>query len=289
MTTTVFDLADVMLTAVSHASDFIKSFKDSLHVEKKDDGSLVTQVDEQCQKHMFSTILHEYPTLNIIGEEKAVGGLPERDLPHIIKHTYPTDNREIAISDLVVYVDPLDGTDCFVKKQYECVCVLLGITYKGKPFMGIVSQPFNGNKIIISFDNHVQCYPEETLKALQSTDNKDFTFVCSQRNDVKDKITSFPEKYNIVYKGGSGAKMVMLVRGEGDIYIHPLVQSCTWDTLAVQVILEALGGKVCDINGKDLLYPTDKEKGMRHLNGVVCLSQRATKYLDWVVGLKLQI
>jgi 3'-phosphoadenosine 5'-phosphosulfate (PAPS) 3'-phosphatase len=44
--------------------------------------------------------------------------------------------------DLTVWVDPLDGTASFVKKEFDAVTTLIGIAYRGQALAGIISRPF---------------------------------------------------------------------------------------------------------------------------------------------------
>ncbi|KAL3116177.1 hypothetical protein niasHT_002301 [Heterodera trifolii] len=59
----------------------------------------------------------------------------------------PNELRSIEMKDVVVWVDPLDGTSEFTKSKenpalLRQVTVLIGITHKGRPVAGIVHQPY---------------------------------------------------------------------------------------------------------------------------------------------------
>lgn len=59
----------------------------------------------------------------------------------------PEKLRKLQIEDLLVWVDPLDGTGEFVRAQedpslLQQVTVLIGITHKGQPIAGVVHQPY---------------------------------------------------------------------------------------------------------------------------------------------------
>ena len=55
-------------------------------------------------------------------------------------------SQSVSLSSwqVVVWVDPLDGTKCFVDGKYEWVTTLVGIAYKGTPIAGVISYPFTG-------------------------------------------------------------------------------------------------------------------------------------------------
>ncbi|BFU23873.1 3'(2'),5'-bisphosphate nucleotidase, putative [Entamoeba histolytica HM-1:IMSS-B] len=283
MQTSLFEFANVLITAVKEASYSISKFKEEVEIKYKSDGSEVTQVDTQSQQIIFSIIKNKYPTINIIGEEDVENGIPDNQLPTITQLSFGSlENKIININDIIIYVDPLDGTDCYTHKQYDSVCVLVGVTYKGKPMIGIVSKPFYNNEITFAIENYISSISLQPL-------NDKIIFVCSKKNDIQHLIKSFPDPYEVKYKGGSGAKMMAIIHQEADIYYHPLIQSCTWDTLAAQVILEAQGGIVCDIYGNPLCYPSSKKESMRHKKGVLCLSPRAKKYLPYMLSISKTI
>lgn len=62
---------------------------------------------------------------------------PPVDLDRV-KDTLPSYD----LSDLTIFIDPLDGTHDFVKGNLECVAILIGITVKGRPTAGVIHLPF---------------------------------------------------------------------------------------------------------------------------------------------------
>ena len=47
-----------------------------------------------------------------------------------------------------MWVDPLDGTNCYVNGDLEAVTVLIGIAYEGHPIFGVVHGPFQPEPFI---------------------------------------------------------------------------------------------------------------------------------------------
>ena len=275
MTTTLKHFANVLIHSVQYSSQYIKNFNDQLQVSRKSDGSEVTQVDKLSQTYIFGIIHKYFPTINIIGEEDTIEQISTENIPEYEYKDFPIEDKELELSEITIYVDPLDGTSCFVKKEYEYVCVLVGALYKGKPFVGVISKPFHNCELFYAVENYHSEFPRE------QTPEK-IIFTSSKMNDIKDKITEFPDPYELHYIGGSGSKMISIIQNKSDIYYHPVMQSCTWDTLACQVILELLGGKVCDVHGNDLQYPRKRTIDMVHRSGVVCMSARSVKYLPFI-------
>jgi len=53
--------------------------------------------------------------------------------------------EEFSSEDAVLFIDPLDATAEFVKGNIDAVTVLLGLTVKGVPKIGIIHNPFSTN------------------------------------------------------------------------------------------------------------------------------------------------
>ena len=53
--------------------------------------------------------------------------------------------NEFYPENAVIWVDPLDGTQEFVKGNLSSVTVLIGLTISGYPKLGIVHHPFRSN------------------------------------------------------------------------------------------------------------------------------------------------
>jgi len=54
---------------------------------------------------------------------------------------------EFYPEDAVLFIDPLDGTTEFVNGNISAVTVLLGLTVKGIPKVGIIHNPFSTNDL----------------------------------------------------------------------------------------------------------------------------------------------
>ena len=55
------------------------------------------------------------------------------------------DTLMLSVSDLTLYIDPMDGTREFVEGRLHNVQCLIGITWKGRPIGGIIGLPFLWN------------------------------------------------------------------------------------------------------------------------------------------------
>jgi 3'(2'), 5'-bisphosphate nucleotidase len=93
-----------------------------------------TEADRSSQKCIIASLSKQYSNLKIIGEE---GECDLNDIPpefivnemnqeFLNKYKCPESLKNIAESDLVVWVDPLDGTSEYVHGFLEHVTVLIG-------------------------------------------------------------------------------------------------------------------------------------------------------------------
>jgi len=55
----------------------------------------------------------------------------------------PDDLQSLVVSDISVFIDPLDGTREFVERRLEAVTSLVGVYYRGQAVAGIIGLPFH--------------------------------------------------------------------------------------------------------------------------------------------------
>lgn len=89
---------------------------------KNNDWDPVTQADCLAEKEIRNIIEHYYPEHNILGEE------------------FGHKNNG---SDFEWVIDPIDGTRAFMM-GIPLWGILIGVTYRGKPYFGLASQPYIG-------------------------------------------------------------------------------------------------------------------------------------------------
>ncbi|XP_047285529.1 3'(2'),5'-bisphosphate nucleotidase 1 isoform X8 [Homo sapiens] len=97
-------------------------------VEKTCATDLQTKADRLAQMSICSSLARKFPKLTIIGEE------------------------------LVVWVDPLDGTKEYTEGLLDNVTVLIGIAYEGKAIAGVINQPYYNYEIIQLIEGKASAY-----------------------------------------------------------------------------------------------------------------------------------
>jgi 3'-phosphoadenosine 5'-phosphosulfate (PAPS) 3'-phosphatase len=147
-------LVSVILSLFKRATKLFYEYKSgefiaNINVKAKDEK--FTDADYIIQK-MFENNMNKYfPGLKIIGEEDTTTNLiPESKYYttdevdfDILKENQIEDQLE---EELCLFIDPIDSTEQFIKKNFNPVTSLVGITKNSKPFMGFIHYPLYEGK-----------------------------------------------------------------------------------------------------------------------------------------------
>mmetsp|Transcript_12214 Transcript_12214/g.17823 ORF Transcript_12214/g.17823 Transcript_12214/m.17823 type:complete len:349 (+) Transcript_12214:329-1375(+) len=303
------ELLSTLIDATHHGSTTIQTLCNEARsntIQFKEEGdarSAMTIADTTAQAVIVSSLLHKYPNLNIVGEEdesvaQVVDPEKVRELKGELLQKFdwfvggspeiPQPPMELDLTEVIVYVDPLDGTREFVEGRLENVQCLIGCVYRGIPLLGAVGLPFpsleskeeNGHVIEVVFglvgkgigkmistkNGNLSKSPLPNIKPYTSGDT---IYVSSgDSSKVKPAVTlaenifhsDKTKNYNGMTHqiiGASGNKMLQVSYGSSTISLQGTGTSL-WDTAAPSAILFALGGKVTDYFGNDLVYGTNK-------------------------------
>ncbi|CAI2298911.1 unnamed protein product [Caenorhabditis sp. 36 PRJEB53466] len=280
------DLKDVISYAVlavemgGHAVVKVNEEK-SLNAAAKgltDEGKeeLLTRAD-LISNHLILDILQRFPRLQIVSEEKA-SEMSEREVEPYRSDNYAVwsgvkdildtiPSRRLQLSDVRVFVDPLDATQEFTEGLTEYVTVMACIVVDAEPVFGVIYRPFfnetifglQGFGVVTSEGRHIS--PVETDKTVSKV-----VVSRSHAGKVKEVIEKvYGQKMEIEAAGGSGYKTLRLVNGTAELYLHTTAIK-KWDTCAGDAILRTMGGAMLDLQGLPLRYsaadPLLNKKGL---------------------------
>ncbi|XP_016794515.1 3'(2'),5'-bisphosphate nucleotidase 1 isoform X11 [Pan troglodytes] len=133
-------------------------------VEKTCATDLQTKADRLAQMSICSSLARKFPKLTIIGEEDLPSEEVDQELiedsqwEEILKQPCPSQYSAIKEEDLVVWVDPLDGTKEYTEGLLDNVTVLIGIAYEGKAIAGVINQPYYNYEIIQLIEGKASAY-----------------------------------------------------------------------------------------------------------------------------------
>lgn len=220
-------LADV----ASH--EVMRFFRSPLAVEAKGSGAFdpVTEADRAAESAMRTLIRAAFPTDGILGEEE--GALrPE--------------------AQNVWVLDPIDGTRSFIS-GLPTWGILIGLLSGGKPTMGMMAQPFTGERFIGTGTTssylgpggprilRTRSCPSLAAATLFATSPDMFDAVespCFQRISQRVRLTRF---------GSDCYAYCMLAAGMVDIVLEAGLK--TYDIAPLMPVIEGAGGAVTDWRG----------------------------------------
>jgi 3'(2'), 5'-bisphosphate nucleotidase len=207
--------------------------------ETKDGGSPVTEADHAANGVIAAALRRAFPGDAVLSEESA-------------------DSPARLDAERVWIVDPLDGTREFLAGNGE-FAVMIGLAVGGRAVLGAVFAP--AAELLLYAAEGAGTWMEEggappvrlrcaharaeALRLVGSRSHPDPLLVRMQRalgiTDVRPS-------------GSVGVKCGLIVRGERDLYVHPVPYLGEWDTCAPEVLVREAGGTVCDCTGAPLRY-----------------------------------
>jgi 3'(2'), 5'-bisphosphate nucleotidase len=258
-----------------------------------------TEADVRAQHLIVTSLQKSFNSLRIVGEEdlddttnqlnkKAIDKSIDLDTSIIEKLLgtnlpIPDLLRDLDPQDLIVWVDPLDGTKEYTLGHVENVTTLIGISYKGFALAGVISIPFCNQLLFagVGIGLHVQgdlslkpscvvspnearsrhpywskwaptSLPSSTSSASPASSDVSSLSVVTSRSHMTPELTSLLAELGVgtvLRAGGAGNKGVKLLQGHADAYVFPQAGTKRWDICAVQAAVEAAGGQLTDAFG----------------------------------------
>ncbi|XP_045453177.1 3'(2'),5'-bisphosphate nucleotidase 1 isoform X2 [Melitaea cinxia] len=241
--------------------------KGELGIVEKGKDDYQTEADRSAQRCIIASLAAQYPKINIIGEEDnpenegevCTEWLSTDADKEILSLECPPFLQGVKEEDIVVWVDPLDGTSEYTQGFLEHVTVLIGISVNEKPVAGVIHQPYYKNLV----GNEKKT--GRTIWGLQEVGVGGFTpapppssliitTTRSHSNPVVEKALQVMNAAQILRVGGAGYKVLQLLEGLASVYVFASPGCKKWDTCAPEAILTAAGGKLTDILGNNYKY-----------------------------------
>ncbi|CAH0551409.1 unnamed protein product [Brassicogethes aeneus] len=259
-------------TAATKAGKIIRDIMSAgeLGIVEKGINDLQTEADRSAQCCIISNLTREFPKVTIIGEE----GQSQCDLPsdwvvpdgdaEILGKQCPEEYLNVKDEDIVVWVDPLDGTSEYTQGLLDHVTVLIGLSVKGRAVGGIIHQPYYNYKSVKNTEGRTMWglvgmgvggfTPLDAPK-----DKLIITTTRSHNSPVVVQTLEALKPDEVVRVGGAGHKVLLVLEGQAHAYLYPSSGCKKWDTCAPEGILEAAGGKLVDVHGDHYDYHKEVE------------------------------
>ncbi|XP_030577466.1 3'(2'),5'-bisphosphate nucleotidase 1 isoform X2 [Archocentrus centrarchus] len=267
-------------------------------VEKTGANDLQTLADRLAQQSICASLSRRFPKLTIIGEEELPSEEVQEDLiengqsEEILQKTCPLEYRDLKEEELVVWVDPLDGTKEYTEGLLDNVTVLIGIAYGGRAIAGVINQPFYNYQLGVGAQLGRTMWGMLGLGTfgfqLQEVpgDRRIVTTTRSHSNKLVTDCVDAMEPHEVVRVGGAGNKIIQLIEGKASAYVFASPGCKKWDTCAPEAILQAVGGKLTDMHGNAYRY----DANVKHMNsaGVLATLRNHEYYISRVPQAVLQ-
>ncbi len=203
--------------------------KSGLEILYKNDHSPVTNADIAISKYLTESLSNIIPGVPVISEE----------------------GDEEQVGDLFWLVDPIDGTKGYIKGK-DLYTVNIGLISHAKPIYGFVSQPssnmlyYTAAPDLLKIEHDGSEYPPSEitsdLKAVISHDSGKDTKEIMEKHGIS--------SYEIL---SCSIKFCLVASGDADLYPR-FGRTMEWDTAAGHALINAAGGKLCDLEGNILTY-----------------------------------
>ncbi|MGE9289583.1 MAG: inositol monophosphatase family protein, partial [Puniceicoccales bacterium] len=182
----------------------------SYSIEDKEDGSPVTEADQEAERYLRDCIEREYPEHGIIGEEYGAKGTSQ---------------------EFIWVLDPIDGTKSFVH-GVPLFGTLIGLLYRNRPVVGLIHQPVLGR--MVSGDNRHAWLNGERIKVRPERPFSKATLLMTDPSDPLllergESYTQLIREAGVVRSWGDCFGYLALVMGQADIMIDPVLNP--WDML----------------------------------------------------------
>ncbi len=229
----------------SAGDEIVEIYQNSavLAVEHKSDSSPITLADRRSHSILLNglqQLMGDYPVLS---EESMMPSWQQRAL----WHTY-------------WLVDPLDGTKEFIERTGEFT-INIALISGNRPVLGMIYLPLERCAYFGASGVTAQRISEhESIRLQPRLANTETELIAqTSRRHRGEQLDNCLANLDKMFAGlsrqyiGSALKFCHLAEGRADIY--PRFSPCSeWDTGAGQALLEAVGGRVVDMQFRPLQY-----------------------------------
>ncbi len=169
--------------------------------------------------------------------------------------------RSLSLDKVTVWIDPLDATQEYTEggentQLLKFVTVMVCVAVNGKPVAGVIHEAFSG----VTNWGWVEHGVSKSLQGNQGMErSKKDLFITYSRSHAGEVSSvaqgAFGKKYVLkeIVAAGSGYKVLQVVKGEADLYLHT-TRIKKWDICAGNAVLNAVGGRMSTLRGQEIDY-----------------------------------
>jgi 3'(2'), 5'-bisphosphate nucleotidase len=239
----------------------LKIYATDFSVDYKGKHDPVTEADRLASRVIVDGLRREFPDDVVVSEEEPIAPLA-------------------SVPDRVWYLDPLDGTREFIKRNGE-FAVMIGLAVEGCARLGVVFRPVTAELFLGIVGQGAWMETNGTkgpLRVSSETDPSRLRLVTSRshRHRLMDRLRrrlGISEEYRA---GSVGIKVGMVVTRQADIYLEPSSMTKAWDSCAPEAVLRAAGGRMTDLAGTQLRY---SPRDVKNRQGLLATNRACHDYV----------
>ncbi|MCB9590830.1 MAG: 3'(2'),5'-bisphosphate nucleotidase CysQ [Polyangiaceae bacterium] len=233
----------VMLTLARGAAELIREIYDTeFKVDYKGPKDPVTEADRKANRLICDGLAAAFPDAAIVAEESK-----------------PESYVDFRKAKQVFFVDPLDGTKEFIKRNGEFV-VMLGMIEDDLARASVILAPATGYAWIGEVGAGAwEIAPDDTRTQIfvspqAALDQARVVASRSHRTEESERALAILGVDRIEALGSAGLKGAEVASGRAEAYVSPGTAGKRWDACAVDALVRAAGGMVTDAYGDNIDY-----------------------------------
>lgn len=267
------------IAAANRAGQIVRDVmnRGDLGIVEKGKNDLQTEADRSAQRCIITSLSRQYPNVTIIGEEEPSECEVPSDWvvtsndPQVLQLKCPDEYESITEKDVVIWVDPLDGTSEYTQGLLDHVTVLIGIAVHSRAVAGVINQPFYNYSVGSDLGRTLYGIVGVGYFGFSAVpppdDKRIITTTRSHCTPVVEAALQGMQPDEILRVGGAGHKVLLLMEGKAHAYVFASAGCKRWDTCAPEAILVAAGGKLTDMHGNT--YDYSKGTNVKNSGGVL--------------------
>lgn len=210
---------------------------DDYEIKEKGYHNPVTTADNEADSYLKSTLMSARPQYGWLSEETV-------------------DSKSRLSKEKVWIVDPLDGTKEFIEGVPQFV-VSIALVEKGTPIIGVLHNPVT--KETFHAVKGKGTYLDDNVYRCSIKDSTTDMLILNSRSETRKGLWEPYKQYFKELKpiGSVAYKMGLTATGKADIFVT-LRPKNEWDVCAGTCLINEAGGKVIDLNGKELTFNNQK-------------------------------
>ncbi|CAG9561490.1 unnamed protein product [Danaus chrysippus] len=227
----------------------------------------VTDADYASHCAMYYSLKNTFPNLKIISEEHSSDDPSCKKQEKIDVDSVIADHRiiehlndeHVLTNQVTMWIDPLDATKEYTEGLYEYVTTMACVAINGVPIVGVIHYPFPPRTYWGWFTKKTSSNIANIQHMAENKEHPRVVISRSHPGKVEDLVKrSFGPKTTVIQAAGAGDKVMGVVNGNFDVYLHATAIK-KWDLCAGNAIIKAVDGKMTTLKGEDINYSSDSE------------------------------